>query len=67
MPPGVPVACVAVGKMGATNAGWLAAEILALSDEALARRLSEQRAKIVESVAKVNETLPERLRKLLEG
>ena len=33
MPPGVPVATVAVGKWGAHNAALLAAEILALSDE----------------------------------
>jgi 5-(carboxyamino)imidazole ribonucleotide mutase len=35
MPPGVPVATVAVGKWGARNAALLAAEILALSDEAI--------------------------------
>jgi 5-(carboxyamino)imidazole ribonucleotide mutase len=35
MPPGVPVATVAVGKWGARNAALLAAEILALSDEAV--------------------------------
>jgi len=35
MPPGVPVATVAVGKWGAHNAALLAAEILALSDEAV--------------------------------
>ena len=37
MPPGVPVATVAVGKAGATNAGVLAAQMLALGDPALAR------------------------------
>ena len=39
MPPGVPVACMAIGPAGATNAGVLAAEIIALSDAKLARRL----------------------------
>jgi phosphoribosylaminoimidazole carboxylase PurE protein len=39
MPPGVPVATVAIGKVGAKNAGWLAARILALSDPALSERL----------------------------
>ncbi|MBI4229226.1 MAG: 5-(carboxyamino)imidazole ribonucleotide mutase [Planctomycetes bacterium] len=39
MPPGVPVATVAVGEAGARNAGLLAASILAVSDEALAGRL----------------------------
>lgn len=50
MPGGVPVACVAVGKAGAVNAAWLAAQILALSDEALAARLTEERARRAESV-----------------
>src|SRR6187402_1146213 len=40
MPPGVPVATVAIGKPGATNAGVLAAQMIALGDEALARRLA---------------------------
>ena len=43
MPGGVPVATVAVGKAGAKNAGYLAAQILALSDTALASRLVEDR------------------------
>jgi phosphoribosylaminoimidazole carboxylase PurE protein len=41
MPPGVPVASVAIGKAGAKNAAILAAQILALSDDALAERLAE--------------------------
>jgi len=45
MPGGVPVACVAVGKAGAVNAAWLAAQILALSDAALAARLTEERVR----------------------
>ena len=36
MPPGVPVATVSIGKPGATNAGVLAAQILALGDPAIA-------------------------------
>jgi phosphoribosylaminoimidazole carboxylase PurE protein len=43
MPPGIPVATVAVGKAGAKNAGFLAAQILALSDPELARRLRDRR------------------------
>ena len=43
MPPGIPVATVAVGKAGAKNAGYLAAQILALGDLALASRLAEER------------------------
>ena len=41
MPGGIPVATMAIGVSGAKNAGILAARILALSDEALSRRLSE--------------------------
>ena len=51
MPAGIPVATVAVGKAGATNAGYLAAQMLALSDPALARRLAsdrEERARAVQ-------------------
>lgn len=43
MPGGVPVACVAIGSAGARNAAYLAAQILALSDDALAQRLREDR------------------------
>lgn len=43
MPGGVPVACVAIGKTGAKNAGYLAAQILALSDAALAQRVADER------------------------
>jgi phosphoribosylaminoimidazole carboxylase PurE protein len=43
MPGGVPVATVAIGKAGARNAAWLAARILALSDDRLRERLREER------------------------
>ena len=43
MPRGVPVATVAVGEAGAANAAILAAEILALSDEALSGRIQTMR------------------------
>jgi 5-(carboxyamino)imidazole ribonucleotide mutase len=43
MPGGVPVGTLAIGKAGATNAGLLAASILALSDPALATRLADWR------------------------
>lgn len=45
MPPGVPVATVAVGSAGAKNAGFLAAQILALSDPDLRERLVARRAR----------------------
>jgi phosphoribosylaminoimidazole carboxylase PurE protein len=41
MPPGVPVATVAIGKAGAKNAAILAVQILALSDKGLAGKLTE--------------------------
>ncbi|MSS84884.1 5-(carboxyamino)imidazole ribonucleotide mutase [Actinomycetaceae bacterium WB03_NA08] len=51
MPAGVPVATVAIGKAGATNAGLLAAEILAVTDASLAQRLHDRR----QNAAKVAE------------
>jgi 5-(carboxyamino)imidazole ribonucleotide mutase len=44
MPPGVPVAAVAIGSAGAKNAGHLAARILALADADLAARVDSLRA-----------------------
>ncbi len=43
MPGGVPVACVAIGTAGAKNAAYLAAEVLALSNVAIAQRLAADR------------------------
>jgi 5-(carboxyamino)imidazole ribonucleotide mutase len=50
MPGGVPVATLAIGEAGAKNAGLLAAQILAISDAALARRLADFRAEQTDSV-----------------
>lgn len=50
MPAGVPVATLAVGEPGARNAGLLAAQILALSDEALAERLARWRSDQTQNV-----------------
>jgi len=55
MPAGVPVATVAIGN--ATNAGLLAAEILATSDVELAARLDEHRAEMAEASRKKNSML----------
>jgi phosphoribosylamine---glycine ligase len=52
MPPGVPVATVSIGKPGATNAGVLAAQILALGDKALAERLASYKRGLAENVEK---------------
>ena len=43
MPGGIPVATVAIGKAGAKNAAYLAAQMLALADPAIANRLREDR------------------------
>lgn len=51
MPGGIPVGTLAIGVPGATNAGILAASILATSDEALAERLIAFRTAQTESVA----------------
>jgi 5-(carboxyamino)imidazole ribonucleotide mutase len=51
MPAGVPVGTLAIGEAGATNAGLLAASILALSDEALAERLKTWRRARSDAVA----------------
>ena len=57
MPPGVPVATVAIGKAGAKNAAVLAVQILALSDEGLAKKLADfkdaQRKKVVKKDASI--------------
>ncbi|MEM1066574.1 MAG: 5-(carboxyamino)imidazole ribonucleotide mutase [Pseudomonadota bacterium] len=50
MPRGFPVATMAIGAAGAVNAGLMAAEILALSDPALASRLETWRAALSASI-----------------
>ena len=50
MPPGVPVATVSIGKPGATNAGVLAAQILAVGDPTLAERMVAYKQKLAEKV-----------------
>lgn len=46
MPGGVPVACMAIGKAGARNAGILAAQILGLGDKRIARRVKGYKKKL---------------------
>ncbi|MBI3306775.1 MAG: 5-(carboxyamino)imidazole ribonucleotide mutase [Candidatus Omnitrophica bacterium] len=57
MPAGIPVATVAVGKPGARNAGILAVQMLALADAGLAKKLSEFKSKLTESVREKNKKL----------
>ena len=61
MPGGIPVACVAVGKAGAKNAGYLAAQILGLADPDLAARIGEEREANREKIRAANEALQTRL------
>jgi 5-(carboxyamino)imidazole ribonucleotide mutase len=55
MPAGIPVGTLAIGEAGATNAGLLAAAILALGDEALAERLRPGARRRPSAVASVRQ------------
>lgn len=57
MPPGIPVATVAIN--GALNAGILAVQMLALSDEALAKKFSEYKENLRNKIEKANADLKE--------
>ena len=60
MPAGVPVGTLAIGEPGATNAGLLAAQILALDDAELAKRLEALRAKQTAAVPEgARRTMPD--------
>jgi phosphoribosylaminoimidazole carboxylase PurE protein len=65
MPPGIPVATVGVGAMGAANAGHLAVAMLALQDGALRLRLQEKRKEMTAAVLAKSKGLPQRLRELV--
>lgn len=57
MPPGVPVATVAVGRAGATNAAILAAEIIAVGDLELREKVVEHRKRLASSVVEKDNQL----------
>ncbi|MDX1595134.1 MAG: 5-(carboxyamino)imidazole ribonucleotide mutase [Gammaproteobacteria bacterium] len=61
MPGGVPVASVAVGKAGAKNAGYLAAQILATADTALGERLVAEREEAAQAVQEKDARLQAKL------
>jgi 5-(carboxyamino)imidazole ribonucleotide mutase len=63
MPGGVPVATMAVGAAGATNAGLFAVQILALSDSRLAEKLLQYKTKLAASVEEKSRKLQAELRK----
>ncbi len=60
MPGGVPVATVGVGGGGPKNAGLLAARMLALADEDLARRLTEERSRMAAAVLEKDRAVREK-------
>ncbi|MBZ5720606.1 MAG: 5-(carboxyamino)imidazole ribonucleotide mutase [Acidobacteriia bacterium] len=57
MPAGIPVATVAIGKAGATNAGILAAQILALSDAGLGKKMVAHKQKLASGVEEKSKKL----------
>ena len=61
MPGGIPVATVAIGKAGAKNAAFLAAQMLALADDELAKRIFQQREEAANKVRAADAKLQESL------
>src|ERR1700692_288059 len=59
MPAGIPVATVAIGKPGATNAGILAAQILGLAEESIAKKLRAHKEKLVRGVEEKSKKMKE--------
>ncbi|HYL93565.1 MAG TPA: 5-(carboxyamino)imidazole ribonucleotide mutase [Alphaproteobacteria bacterium] len=62
MPAGIPVATVAIGKAGATNAGILAAQIIGLANAGVGTKLSQLKEKLAQSVEEKSQKL-QQLRK----
>ncbi len=65
MPAGIPVGTLAIGKGGAANAALLACAILALSDEALAARLRQERVAMGQRVEEQSTAAAAKLEELL--
>ncbi len=61
MPPGIPVATVAIGKFGAVNAALLAIQILAVSDPRLQRKLKDYKTVLRQKVEKADHDLQKKL------
>ncbi len=62
MPGGVPVATVAIGKAGAKNAGYLAAQILSTADDELAAKVKAERQANAEAIIAKDAALQEKLK-----
>lgn len=54
MPGGIPVACVAIGKPGAKNAGYLAVQMLAITNQDLAEKLRAEREANIATIQEKN-------------
>ncbi len=63
MPKGVPVATVAIGKTGASNAGILAVQILALSNPVLAKKLKGKKKDLIKTIEEKNKNLKDLINK----
>jgi len=59
MPAGIPVATVAIGKPGATNAGILAAQIIGVADAGIAKKLGVHKDKLAKAVEEKSKKLKE--------
>ena len=57
MPAGIPVATVAIGKPGATNAGILAAQMMALAEPAIGKKLDQHKEKLARGVEEKSKKL----------
>jgi 5-(carboxyamino)imidazole ribonucleotide mutase len=64
MPPGIPVATVAIGKAGAKNAAYLASQILATADPELQQKLIAEREAGAQAVIAKDQALQEKLKDL---
>lgn len=63
MPGGIPVATVAIGKAGAKNAGYLAAQILSVADTGLATKIREDRKSMAQQVIAKDAAVQESLKR----
>ena len=62
MPAGIPVASVAIGKAGAKNAAYLAAQVMGVADPALGQKLRDERAANAEAIYAKDAALQESLK-----
>jgi phosphoribosylaminoimidazole carboxylase PurE protein len=61
MPKGIPVACMGIGKSGASNAALLAIQILALTDPSLDEKLRNHRSQMEANVEAASQKIQDKL------